>query len=341
MRNQRRLAFSIFNLLVLLLLGVAGVQSAFADSNPAQPIYGFTWPTHSLPVAIDAPQPNARNAVLKAMNTWNLAQQWFITAYMNGAGTPFVLYETKSTSDSMITVTFNQTQTREELGWTNAHEFHDQQGVFRKVVVDISIDLTRQSGESLTDTELQTLATHELGHALGLDHTTFSTSDLMYHIPKVIFPSTLNLYATYLLSKSTSVNNLPQEPVTLPQSIPYMMVSQAELNSVTPPAVQTATTSSLQLTQLISTLAYGPWPYVGFFVVLAAVVVALAVRGRRRTVTETDLEEAEVIFHENPAAESQLNFPDRVKKKCNYCGAEVRPEDSICRKCGMPAMYRK
>ena len=75
--------------------------------------------------------------------------------------------------------------------------------------------------------------------------------------------------------------------------------------------------------------------------VLAAVVVALAVRDRRRAVTEAHLEEAEVIFHENPVAESQLNFPDRVKKKCHYCGAEVLSGESICRKCGMPAMYRK
>jgi hypothetical protein len=32
---------------------------------------------------------------------------------------------------------------------------------------------------------------------------------------------------------------------------------------------------------------------------------------------------------------------EQVKKKCHYCGAEVRPEDSICGKCGMPALYRK
>lgn len=327
--------------LFILLLCVTCVQSAYGDSVPAQPIYGFSWPAHSIPVLIEPSQGNAARAVMNAIATWNSAQQWFISTYTGGAGTPFVLYSTNSSSDSMITVTFNQTQTREDLGWTSTREFHDQQGIFRKVVVEISIDLAWQDGKALSNSQLQTLVTHELGHALGLGHTTFSASDLMNHVPKVMFPSTLNLYAVYLLSKSTSVNNLPQSPISLPQGTPYRIVTQDELNTVTPPTVQTATTSSLQLTQLLSTIAYGPWPYVGFLVVLAAAVVALAMRGRRRVVTEIDFEEAQVISHENPIAESQPISPQPMKKRCHYCGAEVRPEDSICRKCGMPAMYRK
>jgi hypothetical protein len=275
------------------------------------------------------------------MNTWNLAQQWFVTTYMAGASVPFVLYETNATFDSMVTVTFNQTQSVEDLGETHWYAFHDQQGFFKRVTVTISIDLTRQDGEVLSDPELQTLATHELGHALGLDHTTFNTLDLMNHLPKVMFPSTLNLYAVYLLGQSTNENNLPQQAVTLPENIPYMMVSQADLSTVNPPTVQSATTSSLQLAQLITTMAYGPWPYVGLLIVLAAIVVSFAVRGRRRTAKESDLEEAEVVFHEESIGAPEPITSAPVKKKCRYCGAEVRPEDLICGKCGMPAMYRK
>ena len=335
--SNQRLAFSILNLLILLLLGIPAVQNVFADSNPTQPVFGFTWPTHSIPVAIDAPHQNARNVVLKAMNTWNLAQQWFIITYMGSAGTPFVFYETNSTVDSMITVTFNQTQTREDLGWTNTHEFHDQQGLFKKVVVRISIDLTWQSGESLSDSELQRLATHELGHALGLDHTTFSTSDLMYHIPKVMAPSTLNLYAVYLLSRATSLSNLPQHPVALPNNIPYEMVSEAELNGVTPPAIQDSTTSS-GLAQVLSTISQRLWLFIGIIVVFAGVVVSLVVHVRKAG-RKVKHREPNLVFSDNPAIQETSMHTDRSKKKCRHCGMEIPREDLICRNCGMPAVY--
>jgi hypothetical protein len=327
-------------LTLLLVAALVVPLGIFADMSPIQPIYGFSWPTHSIPVLIEPSSPNATHAVERAMSTWNLAQQWFITTYRAGAGTPFSFYETNSTSDSMVTVAFNQTQTMDDLGVTHWNELHDQQGVIKVVTVSMSLDLTSQTGQVLSDSELQTLATHELGHALGLDHTTFSASDLMNHEPKVMFPSTLNLYAVYLLSQSSNKNNLPQQPVTLPDNIPYVMVSQAQLDTATPPAVQSATTSSQQLTQLLSTMAYGPWPYVGILVVLAVAVIAVAFRGRRRTPT-ADLEGVEVIFHENPINDNQPTHPEQAKKKCQYCGAEVPPHDSICRKCGMPAMYRK
>jgi hypothetical protein len=333
---------SLLLLTLIALLSVTVVaENAIADSTQFQPIYGFSWPTHSIPVLIETSQPDVAQAVLNAMNTWNLAQQWFITTYMGRADTPFVFYQTNSISDSMITVTFNQTQTVEDLGWTIAHEFHDQQGVFKKVFAGISIDLAWQNGEALSDLELQTLATHELGHALGLDHTTFSTLDLMYHIPKVMFPSTLNLYAVYLLSRSTSLSNLPQQPVTLPGNIPYLTVSPADLETVPSPIVQTATTSSPQLSQVINMITYGPWPYVGFLAILAGVVIALAIRGRNRTLSEVDLKETEIILRENPITESQPIHAEPSKKRCPHCGAEVPRENLICGKCGMPAMYRK
>ena len=96
---------------------------------------------------------------------------------------------------------------------------HDQQGNFRIVTVSITIDLTKQDGSAVSDAELQTLATHELGHALGLDHTTFNPDDLMNPVPKVVFPSTLNLYAVYLLSMATNVKDLPQQAVALPANM--------------------------------------------------------------------------------------------------------------------------
>jgi len=321
-------------LLIVSLLAVTSGQNVFADSSSSQPLLGFTWPTHSIPVLINSSLPNATRSVRNAMLTWNLAQQWFITTYMSGVGTPILFYETNSSSDSIVRITFNQTQTTDDLGWTNSQEFRDQQGVFVKVDVEISIDLAWKDGKALTDAELQTLATHELGHALGLDHTTFNTSDLMNQVPTVMFPSTLNLFAVYLLSRSTSVNDLPQQPVTLPGIIPYAMVSQDELDRVTIAVVQTVTTSTASISQLIS--ASGPWPYLAFPALLAGVVVLLTVRGRRRKISVHDSEDAQVIFHDNPTTQVAPVQTEQTKKTCRHCRGEIPRHVLICRKCGMP-----
>ncbi|HUK28625.1 MAG TPA: matrixin family metalloprotease [Candidatus Acidoferrales bacterium] len=335
MRHQSFL-ISILSLFILLTM-TAGVQPTFADSVQAQPIFGFGWPTHSIPVAIDAMQANVRQVVLRAMNTWNLAQDWFITTYMSGVGTPFVFYESNTTSDSMITVTFNVTQTRDELGWTNTHDFHDAQGVFKKVDSEISIDLAWQDGTPLNDTNLQCLATHELGHALGLAHTTFNTSDLMYHIPKVMYPSTLNLYAVYLISQATNVNQLPQQPVLLPNDIPYKMLSGAELSTVTSPTTTQESTESLGLMQTVSSIAQEWGVIIGGIIVLVT-ILAVSV-SRRRNRTDIEHHEPETISRPNPTLHVVPKQANASTPKCRHCGAENSHGDLICRKCGMPAGY--
>jgi hypothetical protein len=278
----------------------------------------------------------ASGAVADAILTWNLAQQWFITTYMGGNGKPFVFYETNSSSDSMVTITFNQTQTTEDLGRTSSEEFHDQQGVFAKVTAEISIDMAWKDGKPLSYAELRTLATHELGHALGLDHTTFSTSDLMNHVPTVAYPSTLNLYAVYILSQVTNINDLPSQPVTLPGIVPYATVSQDELTATRPLAVQSVPPSTQSVSPLVTEMMYGPWPYLAFFIALACIVVVLAIRSKRRHIGESDMTQSEVIFTENPVIKENTIQHDQIRK-CRHCGSEVARNHLICRQCSMPA----
>jgi Matrixin len=320
-------------ILLLVLLPLASFHAAFAQSAQVQPILGFAWPTHSIPVSIETSQSNERQAVLNAIRTWNLAQQWFITTYAASHAAPFVFYATNSTFESMVTIKFNQTQTIDYLGWTSTHELHDQQGNFRIVTVSVTIDLTKQDGTAVSDVELQTLATHEMGHALGLDHTNFSPEDLMNPVPKVIFPSTLNLYAVYLLGMVTKVKDLPQQQVALPVNIPYVIASESDLDSVTPPVTQTTSTTSFGMNQLVYAITYGPWLWVGILAVLAGAIVASTRRRRKGSANAESEAEAQIIVREEPITEDK---PNQSKKKCRYCGAEARREYLICPRCGMP-----
>jgi hypothetical protein len=204
-----------------------------------QPLEGFAWPTREIPVIVESSPDYARNAVLSAMQNWNLAQTWFADTYRLSSR-PYRLVEVTQVGESYIRVYFNQTQTRDDWGYTWYNYWWDSSGVFYKITVSISLDLTLSSGRSLSAQELKALAAHELGHALGLGHTTFSETDLMNHYSPgqgVTVPSTLNLYALALLSLVTSRNNMPTTPVTLTTSIPYLTPPESAIPEMSSPAI--------------------------------------------------------------------------------------------------------
>jgi hypothetical protein len=242
----------------LLLLIVLSAGAARVGAVPPivceQPLYGFAWSTREIPLFVERYPEYARNAVLAATETWNLAQSWFSASY-GVPSRPYRFVEVDRLGQSYVKVSFNQTQTREDWGYTLFNYWWDSSGVFYRITVSISLDLTLWSGKSLSAQELQALATHELGHALGLGHTAFLETDLMDHLSPVrgiTVPSTINLYALALLSMVSSRSNLPSSPVTLPASIPYQIPPQSAVPEISSPAIVTAVTMTIALI-LIST----------------------------------------------------------------------------------------
>jgi hypothetical protein len=225
-----------------------------ATSNQVQPLYGGSWPSSQILVFIkplgqvsgqaSVSAAYARQAILDAMNTWNLAQKWFISTYMGGQGTSYTLKETSTAptgTQSGIVISFNQTQTSgDNWGWTNFYWWWDASGMIYRASATTSLVLTFYDGSALTQSQMQAATTHELGHALGLDYTTFSEYDLMSHVAPghgVNLPSTLNLYAVYLLSNTKNIHSQPSSPVSLPSNIPYTNTPQTavpEFNSTEP-----------------------------------------------------------------------------------------------------------
>jgi hypothetical protein len=145
------------------------------------------------------------------MQTWNNAQQWFAKKYYPNSR----IYTFQESPNGMVKVTFTNNLTRCGKSW-GAGCTYLTYGIGRNVTLWIRTSQPAIQGNS----------EHELGHVLGLDHTTIS-SDLMYYHPDIYSdnngldntPSTLDLYAVHLLA--TSSGQVPAS-VTLPSNIPYL-----------------------------------------------------------------------------------------------------------------------
>jgi len=332
-----------------LLVLNANISCIMANPDKVQPVYGFTWHslTQNIPVRIQPTnQSHARQAVLKAMSTWNSAQQWFIMKYMAGASNPLLFYETDLNFTNLVTVTFNETQTSDGLGNTLYRAWFDAQGVLKKITVSISIDLTSRGG-NLTSGQIQAVATHELGHSLGLNHTEFN--DLMgphYLEDNATLPSTLNLYAVYLLGKVHNVKSLPENPVRLPDSIPYAMSppSAFEARNVEPAIAQESPQLIPEFVFSVLKMKYGPLSIVeilGAFMAVGFVLVPYRVfrNGRMR---ERELEGVEESTW-NPSfieRDTPKNVVGKTSTKvCYHCGSKIARESRICRECELPVVY--
>ena len=195
-----------------------------AAAVPIQPAEGFSWPSATIPVFVGPAPSNVIADVDKAMLQWDYSQSWFQSSYGLQQRPIFSLVPSDE-SASTVKVTFNQTQTSSNWGWSNYRYFYNGAGEFTSATCSVSIVLTLSDGTPLNDVAMQDIAEHELGHCLGLWHTAQS-SDLMNHFSGSFdvarYPSTLNLYALYQLSGAHQVDQVASY-YTLPGSMGYAL----------------------------------------------------------------------------------------------------------------------
>jgi ribosomal protein L40E len=115
--------------------------------------------------------------------------------------------------------------------------------------------------------------------------------------------------------------------LTVSTLTPLLTINFASLASSLPYLLPTALLAIL----ITSTLSFA-W-------ILTAIL-----RGRRKAFrsVQEDHGDIEIVSQSSPQVYELSIEPKQVEMKiCHYCGAEVPRADMICRKCGMPTMYRK
>ncbi len=211
-------------------------------------------------IAVPATPKWAHDAVLDAMRIWNEGQLWFKEKYFK-TGEVYTFIE----SASGIEVRFvyrDQSTTGAVLETPKGRV--------------ISLRLTDSNNNTISDAVLASCTAHELGHILGLGHTSVHL-DLMGALVIPGTPSTLDLYAAHLLAGGFKERAM----VTLPSNIPYVAVPEYA-DSVRSVIKTTKTVSST--TQAISagTSKNDYAPYTLAVVSVIALLLAGFISFRRR-----------------------------------------------------------
>jgi len=249
---KNRWIYTIFLTIVLTIqVPISGTQT-----QPSIDLQGLTW-NHTIITVLIVPQsqqswwnPSYLNSTLRAVNVWN-------NAILN-----FSSYSSQFSYLSQIRLVSSVSQTLESgfdiyITWQEEYAGTNTLATSRPFVqlpctiINNTITLgAKTKTYVLNEVDMQNIAIHELGHALGLGHSDYA-NDIMYpqYTPKgnVIALSTLDLYGVSVvfewLSHYPYIPNIcpSKSSISLPFYVQYgyLPISYEDLPPQTPPSYKT------------------------------------------------------------------------------------------------------